>query len=63
MLLAKEIPGGVDFLIIDPIVVVIGAKLDNSNNAGHREKLQPLVDFATELRGPRGNTLHKRNHR
>jgi putative DNA primase/helicase len=46
---AEEIPGGVDLLIIDPIVAVIGGKLDNSNNAGHREKLQPLVDFATDL--------------
>lgn len=48
-LAAKAMPGGCDTLIIDPIVAVIGAKLDNSNNAGHREKLQPLVDFATEL--------------
>jgi putative DNA primase/helicase len=48
-LAAKAMPGGCDMLIIDPIVAVIGAKLDNSNNAGHREKLQPLVDFATEL--------------
>ena len=48
-LAAEAIPGGIDFLIIDPIVSVIGAKLDNSNNAGHREKLQPLVDIATDL--------------
>jgi len=48
-LVAKEIPGGVDLLIIDPIVSVIGGKVDNGNNAGHREKLQPLVDFAEEM--------------
>jgi putative DNA primase/helicase len=46
---AKEIPGGVDMLIVDPIVSVIGGKLDNGNNAGHREKLQPLVDFGEEM--------------
>jgi putative DNA primase/helicase len=43
---AKEIEPGVDMLIIDPIVSVVGGKVDNGNNAGHREKLQPLVDFA-----------------
>lgn len=48
-LAAEAIPEGIDLLIIDPIVAVIGGKLDNSNNAGHREKLQPLVDFATDL--------------
>ena len=47
---AKEIPGGVDMLIIDPIVSVVGGKVDNSNNAGHREKLQPLVDFAEQMK-------------
>ena len=31
-LVAKEIPGGVDLLIIDPIVSVIGGKVDNGNN-------------------------------
>jgi len=49
-LAAKEIPGGVDMLIIDPIVSVIGGKVDNGNNAGHREKLQPLVDFGEEMK-------------
>jgi putative DNA primase/helicase len=49
MLAARELPGGCDLLIIDPIVSVIGGKVDNGNNAGHREKLQPLVDFAKEL--------------
>jgi putative DNA primase/helicase len=48
-LAAKELPGGCDLLIIDPIVAAIGGKVDNGNNAGHREKLQPLVDFAKEL--------------
>jgi putative DNA primase/helicase len=47
---AKEMPGGVDMLIIDPIVSVIGGKVDNGNNAGHREKLQPLVDFGEEMK-------------
>jgi putative DNA primase/helicase len=50
MLAAKGIHGGVDLLIIDPIVSVIGGKVDNGNNAGHREKLQPLVDFGEEMR-------------
>ncbi len=49
MLAAKDIPGGIDLLIVDPIASVIGGKIDNSNNAGHREKLQPLVDFAEEM--------------
>ena len=49
-LVAKEIPGGVDLLVVDPIVSVIGGKVDNGNNAGHREKLQPLVDFAEEMK-------------
>jgi putative DNA primase/helicase len=49
-LVAKEIPDGVDMLIIDPIVSVIGGKVDNSNNAGHREKLQPLVDFGEQMK-------------
>ena len=47
---AKEIPGGVDLLIIDPIVSVIGGNVDNGNNSGHREKLQPLIDFGEEMR-------------
>ena len=46
---AKEMLGGVDMLIVDPIVSVIGGKVDNGNNAGHREKLQPLVDFGEEM--------------
>jgi putative DNA primase/helicase len=49
-LAAKDIPGGVDMLIIDPIVSVIGGKVDNGNNAGHREKLQPLVDFGEGMK-------------
>lgn len=47
---AKDIPDGVDLLIIDPIVSVIGGKVDNGNNAGHREKLQPLVDFGEQMK-------------
>jgi putative DNA primase/helicase len=47
---AKEMPGGVDMLSVDPIVSVIGGKVDNGNNAGHREKLQPLVDFGEEMK-------------
>jgi hypothetical protein len=34
---AKGIRGGVDILLIDPIVSVIGGKVDYGNNAGHRE--------------------------
>jgi putative DNA primase/helicase len=49
-LVAKEIPGGVNMLMIDPTVAVVGGKVDHSNNAGHREKLQPLVDFAEEMK-------------
>jgi putative DNA primase/helicase len=37
-------------LIVDPIVAVIGGKVDNGNNAGHREKLQPLVDFGEAIK-------------
>ena len=48
-LTAKDIPGGIDLLIVDPIASVIGGKVDNSNNAGHREKLQPLVNFAEDM--------------
>jgi putative DNA primase/helicase len=47
---AKQIPGGIDMLLIDPIVSVVGGKVDNGNNAGHREKLQPLVDFGEEMK-------------
>jgi putative DNA primase/helicase len=47
--IAKDIPGGVAMLIIDPIVSVVGGKVDNGNNAGHREKLQPLVEFAKDM--------------
>lgn len=49
-LAAKGITGGLDMLIIDPIVSVIGGKVDNGNNAGHREKLQPLVEFGEEIK-------------
>jgi putative DNA primase/helicase len=49
-LVAKEIHGGVAMLMIDPTVAVVGGKVDHSNNAGHREKLQPLVDFAEEMK-------------
>ena len=49
-LAAKEIPGAVAMLIIDPIVSVIGGKVDSGNNAGHRERLQPLVDFSEEMK-------------
>jgi putative DNA primase/helicase len=48
-LAAKALPGGVGYTLIDPLVSVIGGKVDHSNNAGHREKLQPLVDFAKEF--------------
>jgi putative DNA primase/helicase len=49
-LAAQQIAGGVDLLIIDPIVSVVGGKVDNGNNAGHREKLRPLVDFGERFK-------------
>jgi putative DNA primase/helicase len=48
-LAAKALPDGVGYTLIDPLVSVIGGKVDNGNNAAHREKLQPLVDFAKEF--------------
>jgi len=43
---AHAIPGGVGFLIIDPIVAAIGAKTDSHRNSETRSALQPIVDFA-----------------
>jgi hypothetical protein len=38
--------GGVQLLIIDPIVAAIGSKTNSHNNAETRNSLQPVVDFA-----------------
>lgn len=43
---AKKIAGGVQLLIIDPIVAAIGSKANSHNNAETRNSLQPVVDFA-----------------
>jgi putative DNA primase/helicase len=43
---AKNINGGVQLLIIDPIVAAIGSKTNSHNNAETRNSLQPVVDFA-----------------
>jgi putative DNA primase/helicase len=43
---AKTIKGGVQLLIIDPIVAAIGTKTNSHNNAETRNSLQPVVDFA-----------------
>jgi putative DNA primase/helicase len=43
---AKTINGGVQLLIIDPIVAAIGTKTNSHNNAETRNSLQPVVDFA-----------------
>jgi putative DNA primase/helicase len=43
---AKTIKGGVQLLIIDPIVAAIGSKTNSHNNAETRNSLQPVVDFA-----------------
>jgi AAA domain/Bifunctional DNA primase/polymerase, N-terminal len=43
---AKTINGGVQLLIIDPIVAAITSKTNSHNNAETRNSLQPVVDFA-----------------
>jgi putative DNA primase/helicase len=43
---AKKIKGGVQLLIVDPIVATIGSKTNSHNNAETRNSLQPVVDFA-----------------
>jgi putative DNA primase/helicase len=43
---AKTLNGGVQLLIIDPIVAAIGTKTNSHNNAETRNSLQPVVDFA-----------------
>ena len=43
---AKSIPGGIGFLMIDPIVAAIGTKTDSHRNAETRCALQPVIDFA-----------------
>jgi hypothetical protein len=43
---AKTIEGGVQLLIIDPIVAAIGTKTNSHNNAETRNSLQSVVDSA-----------------
>jgi hypothetical protein len=43
---AKTIKGGLQLLIIDPLVAAIGTKTNSHNNAETRNSLQPVVDFA-----------------
>jgi putative DNA primase/helicase len=43
---AKTINGGVQLLIIDPIVAAINSKTNSHNNAETRNSLQPVRDFA-----------------
>jgi putative DNA primase/helicase len=43
---AKTINGGVQLLIIDPIVAAVNSKTNSHNNAETRNSLQPVVDFA-----------------
>ena len=45
----EAIPGGVDLIIIDPLVATIGNK-DSHKNAEARMGLQPLVDLGIETR-------------
>ncbi|QBR71893.1 AAA family ATPase [Beijerinckiaceae bacterium] len=40
------IPGGIDFLMLDPVVAAVGAKTNSHNNAETRNALQPVLDFA-----------------
>jgi putative DNA primase/helicase len=43
---AGKIPGGIDFLMLDPIVAAVGTKTNSHNNAETRNALQPVLDFA-----------------
>ena len=45
---AQGLADGVAFLVIDPVVAVIGAKTDSHKNAETRQALQPLKDFAEQ---------------
>jgi putative DNA primase/helicase len=43
---AAKIPGGIDFLMLDPVVAAVGTKTNSHNNAETRNALQPVLDFA-----------------
>ena len=43
---AGKIPGGIDFLMLDPVVAAVGTKTNSHNNAETRNALQPVLDFA-----------------
>lgn len=43
---AAKIPGGIDFLMLDPVVAAVGTKANSHNNAETRNALQPVLDFA-----------------
>jgi putative DNA primase/helicase len=47
---ADGIPGGIDFLLLDPVVAAVGAKTNSHNNAETRNALQPLLDFAEKAK-------------
>lgn len=43
---AGKIAGGIDFLMLDPVVAAVGTKTNSHNNAETRNALQPVLDFA-----------------
>jgi putative DNA primase/helicase len=43
---AGKIQGGIDFLMLDPVVAAVGTKTNSHNNAETRNALQPVLDFA-----------------
>jgi len=43
---AGKIPGGIDFLMLDPVVAAVGTETNSHNNAETRNALQPVLDFA-----------------
>lgn len=47
---SKNYPGGISFLLLDPVVSAIGAKTDSHKNSETRNALQPLLDFAEASR-------------
>jgi hypothetical protein len=49
---AKNIPGGVRLLVLDPIVSAIGAKTDSHKNSDTRSALQPVLKFAKDANCP-----------
>jgi putative DNA primase/helicase len=43
---AGKIPGGIDLLMLDPVVAAVGTKTNSHNNAETRNALRPVLDFA-----------------